>query len=70
MCENDEIVNSLNKIRLKAGVTQEELARAIGVSRQTIISIEKENCTPSVFLAMKISRFFGKRVEEVFSLVN
>jgi len=48
--------------------TQEELARAVGVTRQTIIAIEKGNYTPSVMLAIKIAMFFKKSVEEVFEI--
>ncbi len=48
-------------------MTQEGLAEAIGVTRQTVIAIEKGNYTPSVLLALKIAKFFDKNVEEVFS---
>jgi len=49
-------------------MTQEELAHALGVTRQTIIAMEKGNYTPSVLLALKIAQFFKKRVESIFSL--
>jgi putative transcriptional regulator len=48
------------------GITQEELARALGVSRQTVVAIEKGNYVPSVLLAMKIASFFNQSVEDVF----
>lgn len=60
--------NSVQSKRKTAQMTQEDLAVAIGVTRQTIISIEKGNYVPSVLLAMKIAQFFGAQVEEVFYL--
>ncbi len=62
------ISNCVHELRTKAGVTQGALADASGVTRQTIIAIEKGNYTPSVFLALKISKFFKKPLEEVFSI--
>jgi putative transcriptional regulator len=47
-------------------ITQEQLAESVGITRQTVIAIEKGNYTPSVLLALKIAKFFKKRVEEVF----
>ena len=64
------VANNVHKLRKQKGVTQEELAGAIGVSRQTIVAIEKGNYTPSLLLGVKISKFFNKAVEEVFSLKN
>lgn len=60
------ISNQVYELRSKMGVTQEELAETVGVTRQTIIAIEKGNYTPSVLLAVKIAKFFKKQVEEVF----
>jgi putative transcriptional regulator len=60
-----------NKVRLyraMTNLTQEELAKKLGVSRQTIISIENESSDPSLQLAMKMARFFKVRVEDLFSL--
>jgi putative transcriptional regulator len=60
-----------NKVRLyraMTNLTQEELAKKLGVSRQTIISIEKESSDPSLQLAMRAARLFKIRVEELFSL--
>jgi len=51
-------------------MSQEALAAAVGVTRQTIHSIEKGKFVPSTLLAMKIARFFGKTVEEVFFLID
>lgn len=64
----DSVVNVLSKIRTKKKLTQEDLARSLGVTRQTIISIEKGNYTPSVLLALKIARFFKRPVESIFSI--
>lgn len=62
------IVNTVQKVRTQAGMTQEELAQKVGVSRQTIIAIEKGNYTPSVLLALKIGRAFNLQVENVFRI--
>lgn len=62
------INNCVHKFRTQAKITQEDLARAVGVTRQTIIAIEKGNYTPSVLLAMKIAQYFKRPVEDVFSL--
>ena len=51
-------------------MTQEELARRVGVTRQTIIAIESGKYAPSLPLAMKMARVFGRSVEEVFELVG
>ncbi len=53
-------------MRNEKGIRQEELAKAMGVSRQTISSLENGRYNPSIILAYKIARFFGKTVEEVF----
>ena len=50
-------------------VTQEDLASAVGVSRQTIIALEKGNYTPSILLALKIALFFKVPVEELFTIL-
>lgn len=60
------IQNNVQKLRTQKKVTQEDLAKVVGVTRQTIIAIEKGNYTPSVTLAMNIARFFHTTVEEVF----
>ena len=62
------IINNVNALRSKRGATQEELAEALGVSRQTIISIEKGNYTPSVQLALKLAKFFKTPVEDIFKI--
>ncbi len=60
--------NNLKVERAVKGLTQEELAQAISVSRQTINAIEAGKYVPSTVLALKIAREFGKKVEEIFSL--
>jgi putative transcriptional regulator len=64
-----ELVNNLKSLRFNKGeVTQEELARAVSVSRQTIIAIEKGKFNPSVKLALLIAAYFDCTVEEIFTL--
>ncbi|NMB19763.1 MAG: helix-turn-helix transcriptional regulator [Firmicutes bacterium] len=58
--------NRLADLRRMQGVTQEELADALEVSRQTISSIENGRYNPSIILAFKIARFFGTTIEQVF----
>ena len=58
--------NKIEELRRARGVRQEELARAMGVSRQTISSLENGRCNPSIMLAHKIARYFGMTIEEVF----
>ena len=58
--------NKIRELRTARGLSQEELAKELDVSRQTINSIEKERYTPSLPLALKLARFFAKPVEEIF----
>ncbi|CDB12193.1 helix-turn-helix domain-containing protein [Bacteroides sp. CAG:633] len=60
--------NTLKVQRAIIGMTQQQLAEAVGVSRQTINAIETQKYVPSTVLALKIARTFGKPVEEVFQL--
>lgn len=60
------ISNNVQTFRAEHKLTQEELAERVGVSRQTVIAIEKGNYTPSVLLAIKVAGVFKKPVEEVF----
>ncbi len=62
------IKNVVQKARTDAGLTQEELAQEIRVSRQTIIAIERGNYTPSVLLALKIAKVFKIKVEDLFMI--
>ena len=60
------VKNRIEEIRKLRNIRQEELARALGVSRQTISSLETGRYNPSIFLAHNIARFFGMTIEEVF----
>lgn len=60
--------NNVKAIRGIKGLTQEELAQLIGVSRQTVISIESGRYVPSTVLSLKISKFLDRNVEELFEL--
>ena len=62
--------NIVKEERQRLQLTQTQLAEQVGVSRQTIFSIEINKYVPSVVLAVKLSKAFGKRVEEVFVLEN
>ena len=66
----DRVTNSLSHYRNQQDLTQEEVAQAVGVSRQTIIAIEKGNYTPSVALALKLAAFFKQSVEDIFGLTS
>lgn len=61
------IIPKVKELRKQKGYTQEELANMLGVSRQTIISIEKGGYEPTLSLAFKIADVFQVRVDEVFS---
>ncbi len=60
------VLNLVRKLRAEHGLTQEDLASRVGVSRQTIISIESGRYNPSIMLAYKIARCFAKSIEQVF----
>ncbi len=60
--------NTLKVERAILNLTQDELAQKMGVSRQTINSIETNRYVPSTLLALKLSKIFGKQVNEFFSL--
>ena len=61
--------NQLRRFRFEAGeMTQQELAEKVGVTRQTILSIERGNYNPSVDLALRLARVFGTTVEKLFEL--
>jgi len=64
----ESVTNSVYELRRHAGITQEDLAKAVDVTRQTVIAIEKGNYIPSVLLSLKIARFFNKKVEEIFRI--
>ena len=58
--------NKIEAIRKERGIRQEEFAKALGVSRQTISSLENGRYNPSIGLAHRIAKFFGMTIEEVF----
>ena len=61
-------INKIYELRREMGATQEDLAEEVGVSRQTIIAIEKGNYTPSINLALKLAEFFNTPVEKLFKI--
>ena len=58
--------NRIEEIRKERGIRQDEMAKAMGVSRQTISSLENGRYNPSILLAYKIAKYFGMTIEEVF----
>ena len=66
--ENKELLNKIKVYRAMKNISQEELAVAIGVSRKTINTVETGKFIPSTVLALKIARYFGVPVEEIFVL--
>ena len=58
--------NRIEAIRKERGIRQEEFAKSLGVSRQTISSLENGRYNPSILLAHRIAKFFGMTIEEVF----
>lgn len=57
----------IRELRAKAGLTQEELAREVGVRRETIVFLEQGKYNPSLKLAYKVARVLGAPIEEVFT---
>ncbi|XBQ15668.1 MAG: helix-turn-helix transcriptional regulator [Oceanicaulis sp.] len=64
----ERLGNRMKALRAEAGLTQAELAAAVGVTRKTINTVENAVFTPSALLALKIARALGRSVEEVFFL--
>ena len=60
------MINHLEELRKQRGIRQEDLAQALGVSRQTVISLEKGKYNPSLALAFKLARYFGLSIEDIF----
>jgi len=60
------VKNRVEAIRKERGILQEEFAKSMGVSRQTISSLENGRYNPSILLAYKIAKYFGMTIEEVF----
>ncbi len=64
----EKVNNQVSKYRIEKQLTQENFASEIGVSRQTVIALEKGNYTPSILLALKIATFFKTPVEKIFTI--
>lgn len=64
--QNRKIINRVTVLRAERGMTQKDLAEKVGVSRQTIISIEKGKYTPSLKLAFEIANAFEVEITDVF----
>lgn len=62
------VKNTVQEFRGKNKITQEELGESVGVTRQTIIAIEKGNYIPSVLLALRIAKYFNLPVEKLFTI--
>ena len=66
--EKDMLKNRLKELRARDGLNQTDLAKMAGVSRQTISLLERDEYTPSIIIALKISQIFNETVESVFRL--
>lgn len=66
MSEKALLTNRMKELRARGNMTQAELAEAVGVTRQTIISIEKNEYVPSLLLGRRIARAFSLPIESVF----
>jgi len=64
------IENCVKELRAQRGWTQQELAAAVGVSRQSVNSIERHRYVPSLALALTFARVFGRATDEIFRLVS
>ncbi len=65
-----QVLNRIKELRNARGWTQEQLAAAAGVSRQSINSIERDRYVPSLVLALTFARIFGCSTDEIFTLEN
>ena len=69
MPEKPQITNQIRRLRFDHDeMTQEELARRVGVTRQTIIALESGRYNPSLVLALRIAKVFARPIEELFEL--
>jgi putative transcriptional regulator len=68
--EDGKVHNRIRELRLERGWSQQELADAVGASRQTINAIEQEKYSPSLELTFRLARAFRKEFEEVFRYVD
>lgn len=67
---DDEVLNCIRELRVELGLTQEDLAEAVGVSRQSINAIERGRYIPSLPLALRFARFFNCPMDELFQLTK
>jgi putative transcriptional regulator len=67
---HSDMQNNIRKLRQDQNITQEELAASLGVSRQTVIAIEKGNYIPSLLLAMQLAEHFQLPIEKIFQRSN
>ena len=65
---SEEVFNRIHDYRVAHDLTQDDLAKAVGVSRQSIISIERGRYTPSLALALRFAHFFRCSMDELFQL--
>ena len=65
-----DVHNRVKELRVQRGWTQQQLADAVGVSRQSINSIERNRYVPSLLLALTFSQVFGTSTDEIFTLEN
>lgn len=68
--EGDKMKTKIQELRKQRKISQEELALAVGVTRQTITSIETEKYTASLVLAYKIAKYFDKTIEDIFDFTE
>ena len=62
--------NRLKEYRAKIGVTQDEMGKMVGITRQTVSHIERGECSPPVIIAIKIAKIFNVNVEDIFEYVG
>jgi putative transcriptional regulator len=60
------MINKLKEFRARNDMTQEDLAAKVGVSRQTIVAMEKQKYDPSLSLAFRLAKCFGVKIEDIF----
>jgi putative transcriptional regulator len=61
-----KIENDIQELRLSKGLTQQELAEAVGVTRATVVALESGDYNPSLELAFRLSKFFNKKIDDLF----
>jgi putative transcriptional regulator len=68
--DEQSLYNRIAELRAAKGLSQQQLADAIGVSRKTISTVETSRFTPSVIIALQMARFFDVPVEQIFSFAD